>query len=90
MLFILFFFYNTKLVISFCRTVSNLPLSELCICPTTFAGVVHYGVFCRKNTILRGTRYGPFKGKIVNTSEIKSFDDNSYMWEVGISGICCF
>ena len=32
----------------------------------------------------RGTIYGPFKGKVVNTSEIKSFDDNSYMWEVSI------
>ncbi|XP_060588038.1 PR domain zinc finger protein 14-like [Ruditapes philippinarum] len=59
----------------------DLP-AELCICPTTFAGMVHYGIFCRKQTIQKGTRYGPFKGKIVNTSEIKSFDDNSYMWEI--------
>ena len=58
-------------------------ITELCICPTTFAGVVHYGVFCRKD-VPRGTIYGPFKGKVVNTSEIKSFDDNSYMWEVSI------
>ncbi|KAH3891737.1 hypothetical protein DPMN_015844 [Dreissena polymorpha] len=56
---------------------------EFCVCPTTFAGMVHYGVFCRKQTIPKGTRYGPFKGKVVNTSEIKSFDDNSFMWEVG-------
>ncbi|WAR03639.1 PRD14-like protein, partial [Mya arenaria] len=55
---------------------------ELCICPTTFAGLVHYGVFCRKQTIEKGTRYGPFKGKVVNTSEIKSFDDNTFMWEI--------
>ena len=57
-------------------------LSGLCICPNTFAGIVHYGVFCRQTVIKKGTKYGPFKGKVVNTSEIKSFDDNSYMWEV--------
>ncbi|XP_052264537.1 PR domain zinc finger protein 14-like [Dreissena polymorpha] len=60
---------------------SGLP-QEFCVCPTTFAGMVHYGVFCRKQTIPKGTRYGPFKGKVVNTSEIKSFDDNSFMWEI--------
>lgn len=57
-------------------------ISEFCIYPTTFGGMVHYGIFCRKQTIPKGKRYGPFKGKIVNTSEIKSFDDNTYMWEV--------
>ncbi|XP_014788674.1 zinc finger protein 211, partial [Octopus bimaculoides] len=54
---------------------------ELCIYPTMFAGVVHYGVFCRKEVVRSGIRYGPFKGKIVNTSEIKTFDDNTHMWE---------
>lgn len=59
---------------------------ELCIYPTMFAGVVHYGVFCRKEVIPTGTRYGPFKGKIVNTSEIKTFDDNTHMWEIFKNG----
>ncbi|KAK3085079.1 hypothetical protein FSP39_023909 [Pinctada imbricata] len=63
----------------------DLP-NELCICPTTFAGVVHYGVFCKKDVIIKGTKYGPFKGKIVNTSEIKSFDDNTFMWEIFKNG----
>ncbi|KAJ8301881.1 hypothetical protein KUTeg_020868 [Tegillarca granosa] len=49
---------------------------------TTFAGSVHYGVFCTKTVISRGTRYGPFKGRVVNTSEIKTNDDNTLMWEV--------
>jgi len=50
----------------------------------TFGGAVHYGVFCgRDDVIPRSTRYGPFSGKIVNTSEIKTNDDNSFMWEVG-------
>ena len=50
---------------------------------TTFAGAVHYGVFCRKLMVPKGTRFGPFRGKQVNTSEIKNHDDNSFMWEVG-------
>ena len=49
----------------------------------TFGGAVHYGVFCGRDTVVpRSTRYGPFAGKIVNTSEIKTNDDNSFMWEV--------
>jgi len=49
----------------------------------TFGGAVHYGVFCGRDTVIpRSTRYGPFAGKIVNTSEIKTNDDNSFMWEV--------
>ena len=30
----------------------------------------------------KGTKFGPFKGRIINTSEIKANDDNSLMWEV--------
>ncbi|OWK49897.1 PR domain zinc finger protein 14 [Lonchura striata] len=29
-----------------------------------------------------GVRFGPFQGKVVNTSEIKTYDDNSLMWEI--------
>lgn len=39
------------------------------------------GVFCTE-TIPKGIRFGPFQGKVVNTSEIKTYDDNSLMWEV--------
>ena len=49
---------------------------------TTFAGTVHYGIFCKKSVIAKGSRFGPFQGKLVNTSEIKTNDDNSFMWEV--------
>ena len=58
--------------------------SELSISQTCLAGVIHSGVFNRGDVIAKGVKYGPFKGKIVNTSEIKTFDDNSYMWEVSI------
>lgn len=52
---------------------------------STFAGAVHYGVFCKKTVIPKGTRFGPFQGKIVNTSEIKTNDDNTLMWEVSVN-----
>ncbi|XP_062987378.1 PR domain zinc finger protein 14 [Elgaria multicarinata webbii] len=39
------------------------------------------GVFCTE-TIPKGVRFGPFQGKVVNTSEIKTYDDNSLMWEI--------
>ncbi|KAL3852772.1 hypothetical protein ACJMK2_016388 [Sinanodonta woodiana] len=54
----------------------------LAIRQTTFAGIVHYGVFCNTTVISRGTKYGPFKGRVINTSEIKTNDDNSFMWEI--------
>jgi len=49
---------------------------------TSFAGLVHYGVIARGTMVPRGQRYGPFRGKQVNTSEIKTNDDNTLMWEV--------
>uniref|UniRef100_A0A8C6ZUW0 PR/SET domain 14 n=1 Tax=Nothoprocta perdicaria TaxID=30464 RepID=A0A8C6ZUW0_NOTPE len=44
--------------------------------------VSQLGVFCTE-PIAKGVRFGPFRGKVVNTSEIKTYDDNSLMWEVG-------
>ncbi|KAK3103462.1 hypothetical protein FSP39_019437 [Pinctada imbricata] len=61
--------------------VLDLP-EGVSIFRTSFAGTFHYGVFCTKAVLARGTKFGPFKGRVVNTSEIKSNDDNSYMWEV--------
>ena len=56
----------------------------LTIRKTVFAGVIHYGVFCTRTVISKGTKFGPFKGRIINTSEIKTNDDNSLMWEVSL------
>nr|CEP16118.1 PRDM14 [Platynereis dumerilii] len=53
---------------------------------TNFAGTIHYGVFVKKTVIPKGTRFGPFRGRQVNTSEIKTNDDNSFMWEVFAKG----
>ncbi|XP_055958319.1 PR domain zinc finger protein 14 [Patella vulgata] len=56
--------------------------TRIAIHQTGFAGTIHCGVFCSKTVIAKGTRYGPFKGRVVNTSEVKTNDDNSFMWEV--------
>ena len=60
----------------------DLLITGLELAQTTFAGTVHYGIFCKKTVISKGSKLGPFRGKQVNTSEIKTNDDNSFMWEV--------
>ncbi|XP_072855115.2 PR domain zinc finger protein 14 [Pogona vitticeps] len=61
---------------------SALQLPEgLTVLQTRYLDGLQLGVFCTK-TIARGARFGPFKGKVVNTSEIKTYDDNSLMWEI--------
>ncbi|XP_051539050.1 PR domain zinc finger protein 14-like [Myxocyprinus asiaticus] len=60
-----------------------LDLPEgLSILQTHCGSLSHYGVFADKSTIPKGTRFGPFQGKLVNTSEIKTYDDNTLMWEI--------
>uniref|UniRef100_A0A8D0FI38 PR domain zinc finger protein 14 n=1 Tax=Strix occidentalis caurina TaxID=311401 RepID=A0A8D0FI38_STROC len=49
--------------------------------PVAYGDVSQLGVFCT-DPIPKGVRFGPFEGKVVNTSEIKIYDDNSLMWEI--------
>ncbi|XP_072175541.1 uncharacterized protein [Diadema setosum] len=42
----------------------------------------HYSVYCQQTVILKGARFGPFTGRVVHPSEIKSHDDTSLMWEI--------
>ncbi|XP_036409947.1 PR domain zinc finger protein 14 [Megalops cyprinoides] len=64
-----------------------LELPEgLSILQTKYGDVPHYGVFAHKSPIPKGTRFGPFQGKLVNTSEIKTYDDNTLMWEIFENG----
>ena len=49
---------------------------------TSFGGCTHYGVFSQRDSIASGTRFGPFQGRQVNPSEIKTNDDNTFMWEI--------
>lgn len=49
---------------------------------TVRGGAVHFGVYCVQPMIARGTKFGPYRGRVVNPSEIKVNNDNSLMWEV--------
>ncbi|KAJ8010905.1 hypothetical protein DPEC_G00080010 [Dallia pectoralis] len=61
-------------------------IAGLTIHQTSSGHLSHYGVFAEQSTITKGTRFGPFQGKLVNTSEIKTYDDNTLMWEVFENG----
>lgn len=58
----------------------SLP-AGLTFVQTVYVDGPQLGVFCTES-IPHGVRFGPFQGKVVNTSEIKTYDDNSLMWEV--------
>ncbi|KAF7246334.1 PR domain zinc finger protein 14, partial [Varanus komodoensis] len=60
----------------------SLQLPEgLTVLQTIHVDGPQLGVFSTE-TIPKGVRFGPFQGKVVNTSEIKTYDDNSLMWEI--------
>ncbi|XP_077364812.1 PR domain zinc finger protein 14 [Festucalex cinctus] len=65
-----------------------LDLPEgLSIVQAWWGSVSHCGVFTdAKSSVPKGTRFGPFLGKLVNTSEMKTYDDNTLMWEVFENG----
>ncbi|KAM6976851.1 PR domain zinc finger protein 14 [Aplochiton taeniatus] len=65
----------------------TLELPEgLTILQSTCGNLSYNGVFTNNGAIPKGTRFGPFQGKLVNTSEIKTYDDNTLMWEVFENG----
>ncbi|NXS13950.1 PRD14 protein, partial [Neodrepanis coruscans] len=61
--------------------LSLLSPAGLSVMRVAYGDVSHLGVFCT-DPIPKGVRFGPFQGKVVNTSEIKTYDDNSLMWEI--------
>ena len=54
---------------------------------TTFPGGRHIGVFCKERLISKGTRFGPFKGTILETKDLRPQENNT-VWEVG--GTLCY
>ncbi|XP_056155800.1 PR domain zinc finger protein 14 [Lampris incognitus] len=63
--------------------IETLELPEgLTVLRTACASASRYGVFTGGDGVPKGKRFGPFQGKLVNTSEIKTHDDNTLMWEV--------
>uniref|UniRef100_A0A3Q2QUK1 PR domain containing 14 n=1 Tax=Fundulus heteroclitus TaxID=8078 RepID=A0A3Q2QUK1_FUNHE len=67
------------------RETHELP-EGLVVLQAAWGSIYHCGVFTDKVSIPKGTRFGPFQGKLVNTSEIKTYDDNTLMWEVFENG----
>lgn len=66
------------------RSARAVP-AGLAVLRVAYGDVWHLGVFCTA-PIPKGVRFGPFQGKVVNTTEIKTYDDNSLMWEVAAAG----
>ncbi|KAM6143012.1 LOW QUALITY PROTEIN: PR domain zinc finger protein 14 [Phoenicopterus ruber ruber] len=67
----------------------SLQLPEgLSVLRVAYGDVSQLGVFY--DPIPKGVRFGPFQGKVVNTSEIKTYDDNSLMWEIFEYGLSHF
>ncbi|XP_065607853.1 LOW QUALITY PROTEIN: PR domain zinc finger protein 14 [Cyrtonyx montezumae] len=62
------------------RSARAVP-AGLAVLRVAYGDIWHVGVFCTA-PIPKGVRFGPFQGKVVNTTEIKTYDDNSLMWEV--------
>ncbi|XP_071342003.1 PR domain zinc finger protein 14 [Trachinotus anak] len=67
-------------------TLLCLRVAGLTILQAAWGNTAHCGVFTDKSSISKGTRFGPFQGKLVNTSEMKTYDDNTLMWEVFENG----
>ncbi|KAM9643910.1 LOW QUALITY PROTEIN: PR domain zinc finger protein 14 [Morphnus guianensis] len=63
------------------RAEPALSPAGLSVLRVAYGDVSQLGVFCT-DPIPKGVRFGPFQGKVVNTSEIKTYDDNSLMWEI--------
>ncbi|XP_033098125.1 adenosine deaminase-like [Anneissia japonica] len=59
------------------------------ILSTAIGGATHRGVFCNQGVIPKGTRFGPYCGRITHVSEIKTNAENSYMWEIFKDGKLC-
>ncbi|KAK2859438.1 hypothetical protein Q5P01_004058 [Channa striata] len=72
-------------ILSLDKDALELP-EGLIVLQATWGNVPHCGVFTDKSNIPKGMRFGPFQGKLVNTSEIKIYDDNTLMWEVFENG----
>ncbi|KAM4688927.1 PR domain zinc finger protein 14 [Discoglossus pictus] len=62
------------------RDTLQLP-EGLTVIKTLYGDITKSGVFST-NIVPKGVKFGPFQGKVVNTSEIKTYDDNSLMWEI--------
>lgn len=42
----------------------------------------HVTAFCCRASISKGTRFGPYRGRVVQPSQIKEGENNEFLWEV--------
>jgi len=75
-------FYETQCII-LCVHMLTISAAGLELKQTYIAGTVHYGVFSLRPLIPRGTKFGPFRGCVVNPCDLKASTDN-FMWGVCI------
>ena len=56
-------------------------------------GLHQFAVVSCRASISKGTRFGPYRGRVVQPSQVKEGEDNAYLWEVRIIQIqmakCC-
>lgn len=62
--------------------VDNFFFKRIKFCFFQYCFFVIEDVIVNNVSKCSGVKFGFFKGKVVNISEIKMFDDNSFMWEV--------
>lgn len=60
---------------------SVLPDGLRLITATMGTGI-HYAIFCSQKVIVKGTRFGPYTGRLVKAGDVNVGDDNPQMWEV--------
>lgn len=41
-------------------------------------------VLCCRASISKGTRFGPYRGRVIQPSQIKEGENNEFLWEVSI------
>ena len=75
-------FCETQCII-LCVHMLTISAAGLELKQTYIAGTVHYGVFSLRPLIPRGTKFGPFRGCVVNPCDLKASTDN-FMWGVCI------
>lgn len=60
---------------------SEVPDSLQLIGATLDTGT-HYAVLCCQSFITKGTRYGPYRGTVVQPFDVINREDTAFMWEV--------
>lgn len=68
---------------------SALPDGLRLITATMGTGI-HYAIFCSQKVIIKGTRFGPYTGRLVKPGDVNIGEDNPQMWEVSfdIAQVC--